>query len=91
MRILVLVGSDIAAQREARFNSSRDVVFRSRPSVVARKGEAEVHYIVMCNDRDADRLRGCRFDLIIEDASFNPGRSHERGRLMDLVRATVLR
>ena len=91
MRILVLVGSDYIAQTEARINSGRAVVFRSRPFVTARLGDTEVYYVPVRQDHDIDRLRGVRFDLIIEDGSFNPERSFVKGDLLDIVRQTVLR
>ena len=91
MKILVLVGSDMVAQTEARINSGRAVAFRSRPVVTARLGDTEVCYVPVRQEHDIDRLRGVRFDLIIEDGSFNPECSFVKGELLDIVRRTVLR
>lgn len=91
MRILVIMGSDRLARSEAGQNSSRDVVVKMRPSVVARKGDTEVHYRAIRSSQDVQMFRGQRFDLIIEDCSFNPERSWAKGDLLTQLQIMVLR
>lgn len=91
MRILVIMGSDHLARSEAGQNSSRDVVVKMKPSVVVRKGDTEVHYRPIRSSHDVQMFRGQRFDLIIEDCSFNPERSHAKGDWLYELQAMVLR
>lgn len=91
MRILVIMGSDHLARSKADQNSSRDVVVKMRPSVVVRKGDTEVHYRTIRSSQDVQMFRGQRFDLIIEDYSFNPERSWAKRDLLTQLQIMVLR
>jgi hypothetical protein len=56
------------------------------------QGTTEVHYVPIRSEQDCERLRGLRYDLVIEDASFfDSWRRAEQDLLMSLVRAYVLR
>lgn len=91
MRILVLCGRSLSAEDEAVNHVSSDVEVRLRPYPVIRKGSTEVHYVTVRHDSDTDRFHGLRFDLVVEHSSFNIGRTWTEGRLLNRVRAMVLR
>ena len=91
MKILVLVNDQKIAEQDARMNSGPNVRVTIRPNVVVRKEGVEVWYFTVKSANDVERLRGMRFDLLIEDGSFNHERSYEKGRWLDLARMTVLR
>lgn len=91
MRILVITGSDQAAENEALSSSSNTLSFRRRPTVTLRLGDTEVHYVPVRSERETEKFRGQRYDLTIEDHSFNPERSHEKCRWLRIVQMMVLR
>lgn len=90
MRILVVAGSQAAAVSDVIDHSSPNVEINPRQMLV-RKGDTEIHYVVVKGERDTDRLRGLRFDHIVEHSSFNPYRSWDKGLMLTAIRAIVLR
>lgn len=90
MRILVLVDREIHGINAAGAVSS-DVTVRTRPVTSVSKGDSIVDFRVMRTESDAERLRGLRYDLVIEHESFNFGRSHSVGRAAELAKQIVLR
>ena len=90
MRILVVTGSDIAAETEARSNSSLAMKFTRHP-VRLRLGNSVIEYIPVRAERETEKFRGLRYDLIIEDGSFNPERSYGKGRWLHMIKMMVLR
>lgn len=92
MRILVVTGSDSASQVEAICNFNPfTATIKKFPGVKVVVGENEVHYKAIRSEHDAESLRGLRYDLIIEDGSFNQERSHVKGALLSVVQRIVLR
>lgn len=91
MRILVVTGSDIAAETEARSNSSLTMVFQRQPVVTLRLGDSVVEYVPVRAEYETEKFRGLRYDVIIEDGSFNPERSYDKGRWLHMIKTMVLR
>lgn len=91
MRILVITGSEQVAEAEARSNSSLTMVFQRYPVVTLRLGDSVVEYVPVRAEYETERFRGLRYDVIIEDRSFNPERSYEKGRWLHMIKIMVLR
>ena len=90
MRVLVLVDREVHAREAVRASSSEATV-RVGGRVSVSKGDSVVDFHVVRTESDAHRLRGLRYDLVIEHESFNFGRSYEVGRAAELVKQIVLR
>lgn len=90
MRILILVDREVHARESARAVSS-EVKVTVGPRVRVEKGGSVVDFFVLRNENDAERLRGLRYDLVVEHESFNFGRSYIVGAAAELAKQIVLR
>lgn len=91
MRILTVVGKMDWAKTDARNNIGPEVVMGLEPYLYISTGETLVDFVSVHEERDTDRLRGLRYDYVVEHFTYNPDRTRRKGDLLDLIRIIVLR
>lgn len=91
MRILIVCDTQMAARDEAHRSCGPNVTLRMFHDAEVTKDDTVVVYASVYDWHDIHKIRGTRFDMVIEDCSFNPQRRHDRARMLNEVRAQVLR
>lgn len=91
MRILVVVGPHRRPADAAAYAAGPEVRLYQKQGILCKGDGSQVVFRSIRSQQDADMMRGTRFDVVLEDLSFNPGRSHRIGDLLAQIKIMVLK